>query len=103
MADYMLAHISVNRNILDDPRYAYLFSVESVNRLVLEGTPFRDAYKAVGMQIEAGEYHPEKAVHHTHEGSIGNLCNKQIAGLMADVLAEFDFDRVRQAERELSE
>jgi argininosuccinate lyase len=103
MADYMLAHISVNEHILDDPRYAYLFSVESVNRLVLEGTPFRDAYKAVGMQIEAGEYHPAREVHHTHEGSIGNLCNEQIAGLMAEVLDEFDFARVSQAEQELAE
>jgi argininosuccinate lyase len=103
MTDYMLAHISVNRNILDDPRYAYLFSVESVNRLVLEGTPFRDAYKAVGLQIEAGAFHPAREVHHTHEGSIGNLCNAQIAKLMEQVLAEFDFDRVRDAERHLAE
>ncbi|MDR0908089.1 MAG: argininosuccinate lyase [Rikenellaceae bacterium] len=103
MADYMLEHITVNRNILDDPRYAYLFSVESVNRLVLEGTPFRDAYKAVGLQIEAGAFHPAREVRHTHEGSIGNLCNAQIASLMTSVLAEFDFDRVRDAERHLAE
>jgi argininosuccinate lyase len=103
MADYMLAHISVNRNILDDTRYAYLFSVESVNRMVLEGTPFRDAYKAVGMQIEGGTYKPDQKVHHTHEGSIGNLCNAQISELMSKVVSEFDFARVQQAERELAE
>jgi argininosuccinate lyase len=103
MTDYMLAHVSVNEHILDDLRYTYLFSVESVNEKVLEGVPFRDAYKAVGLQIEAGEYHSDKKVRHTHEGSIGNLCNTQIAELMDKVVSEFDFDRVQQAERELAQ
>jgi argininosuccinate lyase len=102
MADYMLAHVSVNRNILDDPKYAYLFSVESVNTLVLDGVPFRDAYKTVGLQIEAGEYAPEKKVRHTHLGSIGNLATEQIAALMDNVLAQFDFERVEKAEAELN-
>jgi argininosuccinate lyase len=102
MTDYMLDHIAVNRNILDDPRYTYIFSVESVNGMVLSGVPFRDAYKAVGMQIEQGTYSPEREVHHTHEGSIGNLCNAQISELMDKVISEFDFARAQQAERELA-
>lgn len=103
MADYMLAHVSVNRGILDDPKYGYLFSVESVNRLVLDGMPFRDAYKAIGMQIEAGQYKPDKDIRHTHAGSIGNLCNDRIAELMDDVLSRFGFERVEKAEKELAE
>ena len=102
MADYMLAHIEVNPRILDDPRYDYLFSVESVNALVLQGTPFRDAYKTVGAQIESGDYKPEKQVRHTHLGSIGNLATKQIAELMNKTLAQFGFEKVERAEAELS-
>ncbi len=102
MADYMLRHVSVNQDILADPRYAYLFSVESVNALVLEGMPFRDAYKTVGLQIEEGKYSPEKNVKHTHAGSIGNLCNNRIAGLMDDVISQFGFANVEKAEEELA-
>ncbi len=102
MADTMLAHIEVRGDILDDPRYAYLFSVESVNALVLKGVPFRDAYRTVGAQIEAGEFRPEKQVHHTHIGSIGNLATAQIAALMNDTLAQFGFEKVERAEAELS-
>ncbi len=77
--DFMLENISVNRNILDDKEiYKYLYSVESVNKLVKEGMSFREAYKMVGRQILEGGYQPEKALRHTHEGSIGNLCNEQI-------------------------
>ena len=103
MAGYMLAHVSVNRDILGDPKYAYLFSVESVNALVLEGIPFRDAYRRVGIEIENRAYKPATEVHHTHAGSIGNLCNDKIAGLMDGVMSQFGFDAVEKAEKELSE
>ena len=101
MADMMLAYVEVNTNILDDPRYTYLFSVESVNALVLKGVPFRDAYRTVGAQIEAREFRPEKQVHHTHLGSIGNLATSRIAALMDDTLAGFGFEKVEKAEAEL--
>jgi argininosuccinate lyase len=101
MATFMLQNISVNTNILDDPKYAYLFSVEEVNRRVLDGTPFRDAYKQVGLAIEKGEFNPDKTVNHTHEGSIGNLCNTQITEAMNKVLGQFKFDAVDLAVSEL--
>ena len=83
MCDFMLAHIRVKTDILDDPRYDYLFTVEDVNRLALGGMPFREAYRTVGMQVQRGEYKPTKTVHHTHEGSIGNLCTAEIAAKMS--------------------
>ena len=86
MCDFMLAHIRVKDNILDDPKYNYLFTVEDVNRLALNGMPFREAYRTVGMQVQNGEYTPTKSVHHTHEGSIGNLCNDKIAEKMHAVM-----------------
>lgn len=89
MASFMLEHIQVNTDILSDPRYDYLFTVEDVNRLALDGMPFRDAYKTVGMQVQRGEYRPTKSVHHTHEGSIGNLCNDRIAAKMRRILDKF--------------
>lgn len=89
MASFMLEHIQVNTDILSDPRYDYLFTVEDVNRLALGGMPFRDAYKTVGMQVQRGEYRPTKSVHHTHEGSIGNLCNDRIAAKMRHILDKF--------------
>lgn len=88
MADFMLQHIIVKENILDDPKYDYLFTVEDVNRLVLDGVPFRDAYKQIGMEVQRGEYKPHKGVHHTHEGSIGNLCNDRIKARMSKLLDE---------------
>ena len=78
-----------------------MFRVEEVNRRVLAGVPFRDADKQVGLEIEAGQFVPNKEVHHTHEGSIGNLCNEQITQLMESVLQGFSFDRVNQAEQSL--
>ena len=99
MTAYIISRIEVNEHILDDPRYDPMFSVEEVNRLAAEGLPFRDAYKKVGLDIEAGRFTPCKDIHHTHEGSIGNLCNDRIAALMADTLAQFGFDRVEAAER----
>lgn len=101
MAHYMLENISVRTDILNDPKYDYLFSVEVVNNLVLNGMPFREAYKKVGLDIEAGNFKAPHTVHHTHEGSIGNLCNDQIAKLMDAQLEQFHFERVEQAEAEL--
>lgn len=82
MTVFMLGEIRVNRKILDSPIYDYLFTVEEVNRRALGGMPFRDAYKSVGIEVNEGRFHAEKAVHHTHAGSIGNLCNDMIAGKM---------------------
>ena len=90
MCDFMLAHLKVNTDILDERKYDYLFTVEDVNRLVLAGVPFREAYKQVGMAVQRGEYHPTREVHHTHEGSIGNLCTAQIRRKMERVMSEFE-------------
>lgn len=97
MATFMLQHIEVKADILNDPKYAYLFSVEEVNRLVLNGTPFRDAYKQVGLAIEQGNFNPDKKVNHTHEGSIGNLGNEQIKASMDKVIGSFNFEKVKTA------
>lgn len=78
MADFMLQHIRIRKDILEDRRYDYLFTVEEVNRLVLAGMPFREAYKKVGLEVQDGTYRPVRSVKHTHEGSINNLCNKEI-------------------------
>ena len=101
MTAYIINKIEVNDHILDDPRYDPMFSVEEVNRLAAEGMPFRDAYKKVGLDIEAGQFAPNKHIHHTHEGSIGNLCNDRIEKLMDSVLESFAFEQVRQAEQSL--
>ena len=97
MATFMLQHIEVKTDILNDPKYAYLFSVEEVNRMVLDGTPFRDAYKQVGLAIEQGNFNPKKKVNHTHEGSIGNLNNAEITASMEKLLANFNFEKVQKA------
>ena len=101
MAAYIINRIEVNEHIPDDPKYDLMFSVEEVNRLAASGMPFRDAYKKVGLDIEAGRFTPCKDINHTHEGSIGNLCNDKIAALMDGILDGFTFERVEQAEREL--
>ncbi|WP_456088565.1 argininosuccinate lyase [Parabacteroides sp.] len=101
MVTHMMREVKVNEHILDDDKYALLFSVEEVNRLVLEGVPFRDAYKQVGLNIEAGKFVPVKEVHHTHEGSIGNLCNDRISALMQNIVDGFAFNRVNEAEQQL--
>lgn len=101
MVTYMMREVKVNECILDDDKYALLFSVEEVNRLVLEGVPFRDAYKQVGLSIEAGEFKPDIQVNHTHEGSIGNLCNEAISVYMQYVIDGFSFDKVKMAEEKL--
>ena len=101
MAACIINKIEVNEHVLDNPMYDPMFSVEEVNRLAASGTPFRDAYKQVGLAIEAGNFTPNKDIHHTHEGSIGNLCTEQIAQLMQQVLDGFGFERVAEAEQQL--
>lgn len=101
MAAYIINKMEVNDHILDNPMYDPMFSVEEVNRLAAAGMPFRDAYKKVGLEIEAGEFVANKNIHHTHEGSIGNLCNNKIQALMEQTMAEFSFDKVRNAEKKL--
>ena len=102
MTTYIIQRMEVNRRILDDTRYDIMFSVEEVNRLAASGVPFRDAYRQVGLDIEEGHFTPRKEVHHTHPGSIGNLCNDRIAALMDSVLEGFPFERVEEAERRLA-
>ena len=101
MATYIIERIEVNKEILNDSRYDAMFSVEEVNRLATEGMPFRDAYKKVGLDIEAGTFTPNKDVCHTHEGSIGNLCNEEIKKLMYGIYNAMDFDKARNAEKAL--
>ena len=101
MVTHMMREIKVNEHILDDDKYALVFSVEEVNKRVLNGVPFRDAYKQVGLEIEAGQFVPQKQVNHTHEGSIGNLSNDKIAALMKEIMNTFQFEKVNQAEKEL--
>ena len=101
MVTHMMREVKVNEHILDDERYALMFSVEEVNRRVVAGVPFRDAYKQVGLEIEAGQFKPNKQVAHTHEGSIGNLCNEQITQLLQTVVKGFGFERMNQAEKQL--
>ena len=97
MTTFMLQHISVKENILADKKYDYLFSVDVVNELALSGVPFREAYKIVGETIEKGTFSPNKTLKHTHEGSLGNLCNPQIETIMADLLQQFKFEKVNKA------
>ena len=101
MTAMMMSEVKVNTEILNDTRYDYLFSVEEVNRLTLSGMPFRDAYKQVGLEIEAGNFHPNKSINHTHQGSIGNLFNEEISNYKNSILSEFCFEKVKDAERNL--
>ena len=103
MAAYIINKMEVNTHILDNPMYDPMFSVEEVNKLAAAGMPFRDAYKKVGLEIEAGEFVADKHIHHTHEGSIGNLCNDKIQTLMDNELQEFHFEKVIDAEKKLVE
>lgn len=89
MCDFMLGHIKVRTDILDDPKYDTLFTVEDVNRMTLSGVPFREAYKRIGLAVKDGEYKPTREVHHTHEGSIGNLCNDKIRQKIKSVMEQF--------------
>jgi argininosuccinate lyase len=103
MASLMLTNIQVKENILDDEKYKYLFSVEEVNKLVLGGMPFRDAYKKVGQDIEQGKFSYQPQVNHTHEGSIGNLCNDKIKVNFENVLSKFNFNKIKNALNRLAE
>lgn len=103
MTAYIVNKIQVNEHILDDPKYDNMFSVEEVNRLAASGMPFRDAYKKVGLDIEAGNFVPDKHIRHTHEGSIGNLCNSEIHALMEKVWDGFNFAQAEEAEKHLLE
>jgi argininosuccinate lyase len=97
MTRLMLSNIEVKQDILSDDKYKFLFSVEEVNKLVLDGMPFRDAYRKVGMDIEQGDYHPARDVHHTHEGSIGSLCLPEVNVLMERAIAGFHFEEAETA------
>ncbi|GAB6395083.1 MAG: argininosuccinate lyase [Bacteroidales bacterium] len=103
MATRMMNEVEVNEHIADDARYASMFSVEKVNRLTLSGVPFRDAYRQVGFEIESGEFIPDKHIRHTHEGSMGCLCNDAIASLMKEIIQGFAFEKANVAERKLME
>ncbi len=94
---FMLQNIIVKNDILNDPKYAYLFSVEAVNEEVLKGVPFREAYKNIGRAIENGKFAPAQSLNHTHEGSIGNLCNTQISESFKNIFNSFNFVKVEQA------
>ena len=97
MTNMMMSQVKVNEEILNDPKYDYLFSVETVNKLTLSGVPFRDAYKQVGLEIETGNFTPDKTVNHTHQGSIGNLCNDEILAYKNSIIKEFNFNQVKYA------
>ena len=101
MATFMLENISVKEAILEDDRYQYLFSVEETNRRVLSGVPFREAYQQIGAEIENASFNPIKTVNHTHEGSIGNLCNEEITECMQDLLKLFHFEKIDAAIQKL--
>src|SRR5699024_7073454 len=97
MTDLMLTNIKVNTKIVEDKLYDYIYSVEAVHHEVSAGLSFREAYKKVGQIIENGQYVPDKTIHHTHEGSIGNLCNDKIKEKMENSLAQFNFAEYEQA------
>lgn len=99
---YAIENIEVVEGVMNDPKYKYAFSVEEVNRLANEGMPFRDAYKHVGMAIERGEFEFHGEIHHTHEGSIGNLCTEQIKAKMDSTMGRFTFGKVHQAVESLT-
>lgn len=101
ITEYSLNHIQINKETIQDEKYRYIFSVEVVNNMVLDGTSFRDAYKKVGEDIENGIFEPDREVNHSHEGSIGNLCNDQIKELMEQNLKQFDFNKMDSALKNL--
>jgi argininosuccinate lyase len=97
MTSLMMSQLQVNKHILDDSKYDLIFSVETVNKLTLSGVPFRDAYKQIGLEIEAGKFAPDRDIHHTHEGSIGNLCNEEILKYKDQIISQFEFEKVINA------
>jgi argininosuccinate lyase len=94
---FYVSGIQVKEGILDDSKYDLLFSVERVNELVLQGVPFREAYKIIGNEINSGEYSPNRNLQHSHEGSIGNLCTAEITAMMEEVKQKFGFEKVEKA------
>ncbi len=103
ITEYALEQIKVQSDILDDEKYRYLFSVEAVNQEVINGVPFRDAYRKIGQQIAEGTFSPDRNLNHTHEGSLGNLCNEQIADKMQAVVQQFNFEHAERAVQRLVE
>jgi argininosuccinate lyase len=101
MASLMFQHIEVKENILEDEKYKYLFTVEEMNKLVLQGIPLRDAYKKIGADVEAGSFTTDRKIAHTHEGSIGNLQNEKIRSMMQNVISRFTFKEVNDALQKL--
>jgi argininosuccinate lyase len=101
MMHLMISNIKVKENLLENEQYKYLFSVEEVNKLVLQGMPFRDAYKKVGVEIEEGNFNHSKTVNHTHEGSIGNLCTAEIKRIMDEAISTFNFQKYHTAIQKL--
>lgn len=101
MTRYIIEKVEINTHILDDKKYQAIFSVEEVNKQVLSGIPFRDAYKNIGLAIEKGDFHPDTSISHTHEGSIGNLCNEEINSLMNEIISAFNFKSIQEAEAKL--
>lgn len=101
IAAYAIENMTLNENVLDDKKYDLIFSVEDVNKLASSGVPFRDAYKQVARKILDGEYEPQKNVHHTHEGSIGNLCNDRITAKMNGIVDLFNFEKIDTCYRKL--
>ena len=101
LVSVMMQSVKVKENILEDEKYTLLFSVEKVNELVLQGVPFRDAYKQIGLEIEVGNFVSDKKVNHTHEGSIGNLCNDKIKELKEDIIQNFSFEKVNRSVKKL--
>jgi argininosuccinate lyase len=101
IASFAISNIKVNNKIMEDPRYDYVYSVEEVNKRVLEGVPFREAYRQVGEEINNGHFQPDKNIHHSHEGSIGNLCLSEVSYKMKKVLNSFNFTLPEKAFRQL--
>jgi len=103
IAGFAIDNMTVNTNLLADDRYKYVFSVEDVNKLVLQGVPFRDAYKTIGSQINAGTYEPSRDINHTHQGSLGNLCLDQISERMRQIVQSYEFQNIERAYSKLLE
>jgi len=103
IVEFSISQVKVNKHVINDERYDYLFTVELVNQLVLDGMPFRDAYKEVGRQVESGAYKPDRNINHTHLGSVGNLANDQVAAKINREISKFPFEKVRQCFKSLGE
>lgn len=101
MASLMISNMEVTQGILNDEKYKYLFSVEEVNKLVLQGMPFRDAYKQIGQAIEEGSFTYSTELFHTHEGSISQLCHDALKTMMSEVMKSFAFEKTESALAEL--